>query len=113
MGEMAKLTDTEFDALSQKHAGKRLVRLDLKTIGTLVWRQPTKAEHVLFRTLLLDNATTAKAYEHLFLQTIVYPSPEEALKLTEEWAGLTSNTRCVKALNELSGQGIEEEGKGS
>ena len=58
---MAKLTDDEFKALEQKNAGVRLARVDLKVVGTLVWRAPTKAEHAIFRTLILDNETSGKA----------------------------------------------------
>ena len=108
---MAKLTDEEFTELQTKYAGKRLAKVDLRIVGTLVWRAPTKAEHSLFRSQLLDGESSSKAYENLFLATVVYPEPAEVLKLTQEYAGLTSNTACIKCLNVLNGQGLEEEKK--
>ena len=109
---MGKLTDEEWSALESKCAGKRLVRVDLAQVGSLVFRQATKAEYQIFRSLLLDNATTGQAFGDLFLRSVVYPEPSDALKLTEDWAGLTSNPRIVKALNTVNGAALEEEGKG-
>ena len=53
----------------------------------------------------------ARRSEDLFLRTIVYPEPAALLELVKDYVGLTSNTTCIKALNALNGQGLEEEKK--
>lgn len=108
---MAKLTDEEFTELQGKYPGKRLARVEMAS-GTYVFRQPTRAEHRIFKAMILDSSTTATAYDDLACRTVVYPEPADFLKLLDDRPGLTSNGKIVKALNRLSGQEDEDEGKG-
>jgi len=108
---MAKLTEEEYSALEAKYAGKRLARVEMAS-GTFVFRQPTRQEHRIFKAMILDSTTTATAYDDLFLRTVVSPEMADAAKMLEDRPGLTSNKKIIQALNRLSGQEDEEEGKG-
>jgi len=109
---MGKLTAEQYAELETKFVGKRLARVDLKVLGTFVFRAPIKPEFAIFQAMRLDDANRLNAYADLALRTVVYPEPAELLRLVEEYAGLLSNGAFVRSLNVLNGSGLEEEGKG-
>lgn len=108
---MGTLNDEQYKDLESKFAGKRLARVDMVSVGSLVFRQPSPAEFRMFKTQLLDSSQSAMAYENLFARTVIYPEASEIAKMMEDRPGLSTNRRVITALNRLSGAEDEEEGK--
>jgi hypothetical protein len=109
---MGTLSETQYEELQSTHADKRLARVDMVSVGTLVFRQPTPAEYRLFKSQVMDNAQSAIAYDNLFARTAVYPSAEELTRMLADRPGIANNKKVITALNRLSGVEDEEEGKG-
>jgi hypothetical protein len=110
---MGTLNDEEWASLAEKHAGKRLGRVDLVSVGTLVCRAPTRLEYRMFMQQIMDPASQADAHANLFAQTCVYPDPPTVAQMLEGRPGLMSNKKIVVMLNRLNGSEDEEAGKGS
>lgn len=91
-------------ALQAQHPGKRLRPVETAA-GVFVFRQPTRPEYNYFRTQILsdDKNESSKAFESLVTSCVVHPPLTEAMKLLEDFPGISADKDVVATLSILSG----------
>ena len=97
------------DELKTKHG---TIRTAETSVGLLAFRKPTRVEWKKWK--ILTNGTPSEmvsATENLMLDTVVSHTREELLALFDVAPGLDSDKNVSKALSELSGAVISDEGK--
>jgi hypothetical protein len=79
--------------------------------GLFVLRNPSAAEHKMFRTQVLDDETKGIATTNLFVNTCVYPDRQAVSAALARFPGILANPKIQRALAYLSGQSDTLEGK--
>ena len=103
------MTKDQLDELKAKHG---TIRSAETSVGTLVFRKPTRTEWKKWKMLRAgDRAEQVSATENLMLDTVVSHTREELLQLLDAAPALDSDKGVDKALTELSGAVISDEGK--
>ncbi len=103
------MTKEQFDAAKEKHG---TLRSAMTSVGELVFRKPTRLEWKKWKILRAGTAAEmVSATENLMLDTIISHTREELLQLLDGAPGLDSAPSVDKALSELSGAVISDEGK--
>jgi|SRR5580658_4001144 hypothetical protein len=80
-------------------------------MGLIVLRNPSHAEHQMYKKQILDDDARAVASENHLMMTAVYPDNASMQRLTKRYPGLVSNVKVQRAMAYLSGQTDESEGK--
>lgn len=103
------MTKEQLDELKAKHG---TIRSAETSVGTLVFRKPTRVEWKKWKILRAGSvAEQVTATETLMLDTIVSHTREALLELFDVAPALDMSPAVDKALTDLSGAVISDEGK--
>lgn len=81
-------------------------------MGTFVLRNPSHAEHQMFKRQVIDEESRHVASENLFVNTCVYPETAIVQATMQRYPGFIANRAVQKVMSYLSGSTDEIEGKG-
>ena len=99
----------DLEALKTRHG---TIRAAETSVGTLVFRKPTRQEWKKWKILSAGApAEAVTATENLMLDTIVSHTREELLQLFEQAPALDADKNVSKALTELSGAVVSDDSK--